>query len=90
MNNHMAEKHDAVESPETREIKLEVFILVEYYLDLFEARNALIDRLSCQKKVEKVKKFILIKNESITYGYYLKWNRNSVDISLRSKTSVKV
>ena len=38
IDNHMAEKHDALENPETSEIKL--FILVEYYLDLFEARKA--------------------------------------------------
>ena len=87
IDNHVAEKHNAVESPETNEIKLEVFILVEYDLDVFEARKALIDRLSDQKEVEKVEKVYVDKNESFTDIHNLKWN--TVDILLRSKATVK-
>ena len=54
---------------------------------MFEARKALIDRLSDQKEVEKVDKIYVDKNESFTDIHNLKWN--SVDISLRSKATVK-
>ena len=77
-----------MESPKTNEITLEVFILVEYDLDVYEARKALIDRLSGQIEVDKVEKVYVDKNEIFTDIYNLKWN--SVDILLTSKSSVIV
>ena len=67
---------------------MKVFILVEYDLDVYEARKALIDRLSGQIEVDKVEKVYFDKNEIFTDIYNLKWN--SVDILLTSKSSVKV
>ena len=48
---HVAEEHTTVEIHVENEIKLEVFLLVEYEVDVFEARKVLIDKLSAQKEV---------------------------------------
>ena len=53
-----------MESPVENEIKLEVFILVEYDIDVFEARKGLIDKLSAQKEVNKVNTVYVDKNEA--------------------------
>ena len=85
---HVAEEHTTVEIHVENEIKLEVFLLVEYEVDVFEARKVLIDKLSAQKEVNKVNTVYVDKSEAFIDKNNLKWN--SVDISLSSKENVKV
>ena len=99
LENHIAEMHDDsekienVETKETNEIKLEVFILVEYDKDVYVARKLLIDNLSqvLKKKWEKLKRFTLtslrnslmqiIKLEQCRYFIVNKWKCSSLEWS---------
>ena len=51
----------------TSEIKLEVFTLVNFEMDVLEARQTVIDKLNEQDGVEKVEKVYVNKSDAYLY-----------------------
>ena len=88
LDTHITEKHKVKEDCETKEIKLEVFMLVGNENDVLEARKELIEKLSKQNGVEKVDKVFVDKNETFLDIDNLRWN--STDIVLSTSENVKV
>ena len=88
LDTHITEKHKVKEHCETKEIKLEVFMLVGNENDVLEARKELIEKLSKQNGVEKVDKVFVDKNETFLDIDNLRWN--STDIVLSTSEKVKV
>ena len=80
LNTHMASAHE--QELET-EIKLEVFTIVDFGRDVFDARNMIIEKLSEQDGVEKVLKVYVNKNEVFMDVDNVVWN--SADIFLKTK-----
>ena len=80
---HLKDDHET----ESSEIKLEVFAIVDFGMDVYEARNAIIDKLNAQDEVDKVLKVYVDKNETFVDVDNVFWNSADVILAIKSKTS---
>ena len=81
-----AHKHD--DENKITEIKLEVFGIVDFGNDVFEARKVIMEKLNEQNEVEQVLKAYVNKNETFMDINNVIWN--SVDIVLSTKKAANL
>ena len=71
---------------ESSEIKLEVFAIFDFGMDVYEARNAIIDKLNAQDGVDKLLKVYVDKNETFMDVDKVFWNSADDTLATKSKT----